>query len=281
MLGSPAIEPMRFSRRLLIAMRHVWAVAFVLAGFAGPAIASAQAGDSSGVLLAAGDSSVARLDLAGATAAYSRAHRDDPGSYEAAWKLARALADRATLTRKADEQERLCHEAESMARAAIAIDPRGVKGHVFLAIALGKLALFAGGKRKVRLSHEIESEARAALALDPSDDLAHHVLGVWNREVAELSGFLRFFAKVFYGSLPHGSLEAALEHLGKARALHPEVIPHHVELGITLASARRYREAEQELEEALRMPTSWVTDDYYRAKARTALADVRRHVGSQ
>jgi len=104
------------------------------------------------------------------------------------------------------------------------------------------------------------------------------VLGVWNREVAELSGFLRFFAKVLYGGVPKGSLEAALDHLGKARALQPNVIPHHVELGITLASARRYREAERELDAALEMPTSWVTDDYYRAKARAALTQVRKRL---
>jgi tetratricopeptide (TPR) repeat protein len=245
---------------------------------AGPAVATAQSGDSVRVLLSAGDSALTRLDLAAATTAYTQAHRRAPGNYEAAWKLARALADQATLTKDADDQERLCRQAESLARAAIALDPRGTKGHVFLAIALGKLALFVGGKRKVRLSHEIESEADTALALDPNDDLAHHVLGVWNREVAELSGFLRFFAKVLYGKLPTGSLGAALDHLGKARSLHPEVIPHHVELGLTLAAAHRYREAEQELEGALQMPTSWVTDDTYRAKARTALVDVRRHL---
>ena len=274
-----ALKPMRSSRSAQAWVRHTGTVVFLVVALAGPAVATAQTRDSTGVLLAAGDSSVARLDLAAATAAYSRAHRANPGSYEAAWKLARALADQATLTKNAGEQERLCREAESLARAAIAIDPRGVKGHVFLAIALGKLALFVGGKRKVRLSREIESEASAALALDPNDDLAHHVLGVWNREVAEVSGLLRFFAKVLYGGVPHGTLEASLDHLGKARSLHPEVLPHHVELGMTLASARRYREAQQELEDALRMPTSWVTDDYYRAKARTALADVRRHVG--
>ena len=255
------------------------AVVVLLAGLTGLAVAPAHAADSTiAALLAAGDSSLARLDLPAATAAYAQAHRTDPGSYEAAWKLARALADSATLSPKAVDQERLCLQAESLARAAIAIEPGGSQGHAFLAVALGKLALFVGGKRKVRLSHEIKAEADTALTLDPNQDLAHHVLGVWNREVAELSGFLRFFAKVLYGRLPQGSLDAALDHLGKARALQPEVIPHHVELGITLAAARRYKEAEQELVGALGMPTSWVTDDFYRAKARTALADVRRHV---
>ncbi len=255
------------------------ATVLLLAGFVAPAGASPPARDPTvAVLLAAGDSSLAVLDLDAASAAYGQAHRIAPASYEAAWKLARALADQATLSTKAADQKRLCQQAESLARAAVALEPGGAKGHVFLAIALGKLALFEGGKRKVRLSREIEAEADTALALDPNEDLAHHVLGVWNREVVGLPGILRFFATVLYGRLPQASLDAALDHLGRAAALRPEVIPHHVELGITLAAARRYREAQVELEGALGLRTTWITDEQYRAKARRALADLRRNV---
>ena len=227
-------------------------------------------------LLAAGDSAIARLDLDAATAAYRQALVAAPQSYEATWKLARAIADRATLTPKAEDQRRLCQQAESLARAAVALKPAGVKGHAFLAVALGKQAIFVGGKTKVRLSREIKAEAERTLALDPNDDLAHHVLGVWNREVVEVSGILKFFANTFLGGIPKASLEESLAHLRKAAELRPDVIPHRVELGITLASAKRYRDAEKELAHALDMPTSWVTDDFYRTKARDALARVRR-----
>lgn len=243
-----------------------------------PGAATAQEADSAAVaLLAAGDSAMARLNLAEALATYAEAHEKAPESYEAAWKLARALADQATLSTKESEQQGLCRKAESAARAAIALEPKGAKGHAFLAVALGKLAIFVGGKQKVRLSHDVESAAKAALALDPNEDLAHHVLGVWNREIVELPGVLKLFAEVFYGKLPKASMNAALAHLGKARSVRPDVLPHYVELGITLASAKRYGDAEQVLERALGMPTSWVTDDYYRDKARKALADVQKH----
>ena len=227
-------------------------------------------------LLVAGDSAIALLDLNAATAAYRQALRADPRSYEAAWKLSRAIADRATLTPNAADQRRLCQQAESLAQVAVALNPRGSKGHAFLAVALGKQATFVGGKTKVRLSREIKAEADRTLALDPNDDLAHHVLGVWNREVVEVSGILRFFAQTFLGGIPEASIDDALAHLRKAAELRPDVIPHRVELGITLASARRYGDAEQELVRALEMPTTWVTDDFYRAKARDALARVRR-----
>jgi tetratricopeptide (TPR) repeat protein len=257
--------------------RNAVRAAIVVAGLSWAGLARAS-DPANATLVAEGDSAAARLNVAAAIAAYTRAHQAAPRDYEAAWKLARTYGDQATLSAKAADQERYCAQAESLARAAIAIDPRGANGHAFLAVSLGKLALFAGGKRKVRLSHDIETEARTALELDPDQDVAHHVLGVWNREVAELSGFLRFFAKLLYGELPKGTLEASLQHLEKAGRLRPDVIPHRVETGITLASMKRYREAEQALATALEMPTSWATDDFYRAKARDALERVRRHV---
>jgi hypothetical protein len=229
-------------------------------------------------LVAAGDSAYARLDLDAATTLYRRAHGASPGSYEAAWKLARALTDAATVRTSAKEQRRLCEEAAPLARAAVALDPAGAMGHTYLAIALGKLALSVGGREKVRLAREIEVEARAALALDPKDDVAHDVLGVWNREMAELPGVQRLFATVLYGRLPQASMDSAVTHLRAAVALRPEAIAHAVELGTTLADQRHDREAAAVLERALALPTGWVGDDVYRARARTLLAAVRRRL---
>src|SRR5207247_6917761 len=83
----------------------------LIAALAGPALATAAAPDPAvAALLAAGDSSLVRLDLDAATAAFIQAHRAAPESYEAAWKLSRALADRATLSPKAVDQTRRCHK---------------------------------------------------------------------------------------------------------------------------------------------------------------------------
>jgi tetratricopeptide (TPR) repeat protein len=255
------------------------AAAILSLAWAATATAGDPAPDSpAAAWLARGDSAIARLDLNGALSAYAEARRADPNSYEAAWKLARAFSDRATLSTQSADQLRDCAQAESLARAAVALEPRRHEGHTFLAVALGKRALFEGGKRRVRLAYAIKSEADTAIAIDSTDDFAHHVIGVWNREVVALSGPERFFGTMLFGKLPQGSLDEALDHMRTAVRLRPGVIPHHVDLGITLAAAHRYREAEDELEHALAMPTSWVTDDVYRAKARAALAKVRPKV---
>lgn len=228
--------------------------------------------------VAAGDAALGRLDLNSAVAAFRRAHEAAPDSYDATWKLARALTDKATLSTDPAVQKTLCAEAESLARHAIGLDPIDSKGHDYLAISLGKLALTEGGRRKVELSKEVKAEAELALRCNPDDDLALHVLAVWNREMADLNWVLRKLAGLLYGKLPPASIDTAIANLTRATVLRPEVIPHRVELGVTLAAARRWAEARVELDKGLALPTGWVTDDTYRALARETLLRVQAHL---
>jgi tetratricopeptide (TPR) repeat protein len=238
---------------------------------------AASAGDVAATI-AAGDAALRKLDLEAGIAAYRSALEAAPDSYEALWRLARALTDKATLSKQPGEQKGLCVEAEKFARKAGSLEPSDAKGHAYLAVAVGKLALFEGGRRKVELSKEVKAEAEKALQLDPNEDVALHVLAIWNREMVDLGWLLRSFAQLLYGKFPPASLEAALADLRRASELEPDVIPHHVELGITLASAKRWAEAKAELEKGLALPTAWVTDDYYRALSRSSLAHVQDHL---
>ncbi len=251
----------------------VAAVVLVLARAGGAAAANDDA-----EALAAGDAAAARFDLAATLAAYRTAHAAAPESSEAAGKLARALVDEATLSHDPAKQKRLCVEAAALARDAVRLRPGDPMGHDMLAAALGKLALFEGGKRKVQLGKEVKAEADRALQLNPDDDFALHVLGIWNREVAGLGWLLRGFARLLYGKLPPASLAASVTDLERAVELHPDFIAHHVELGITLEAAGRWAEAKAQFDRALALPTGWVTDDHDRAIARKELARVRAHL---
>jgi tetratricopeptide (TPR) repeat protein len=253
----------------------------VTAGFAMAALLvgafAASAGEVAATI-AAGDAALEKLDLEAGIAAYRGALEAAPDSYEALWRLARALTDKATLSKQPGEQKGLCVEAEKLARKAVSLKPSDSNGHAYLAVAVGKLALFEGGKRKVELSKEVKAEAEKALQLNPDDAVALHVLAIWNREMVELGWFLKSFAQLLYGKFPPASLDTALADLRRASELEPDVIPHHVELGITLASAKHWAEAKTELEKGLALPTTWVTDDYYRALARPSLARVQDHL---
>ena len=222
----------------------------------------AQAGSAD--KLPSGDAALARFALDAALTAYRAAQQAAPGSYEATWKLARALADKSTLTKERAEQKKLILEAEQLARAAVRLQPADSKGHAYLAISVGKLALFEGGKRKVELSKEVKTEAEQAIALNPKEDLAYHTLAIWHREMVGLNFFLRTFAELFYGKFPPASLDTAQANLQQAVALAPTVVAHRVELGLTLIVAGKRAEAREQLDKALALPKAWVTDEYYR-----------------
>jgi len=228
--------------------------------------------------LASGNAALSNFDLPGAIAAYTQAVNASPGNYEANWKLARALVDQGTLSKDPAAQKELYQQAASLAQTAVELNPSDSKGHVQRAVAVGKLALFLGGKQKVEMSNLVKAEAEKAAKLNPNEDLAFHVLGIWNREMAELNWFLRKFAELLYGKLPAASLDQAIADLRQASDLAPNVVPHHVELGITLADARRWDEADKELKQALAMKKTWVTDDYYKELARQTLPNVQAHL---
>ena len=158
------------------------------------------------------------------------------------------------------------------------LNPNDSKGHVYLSVAVGKLALFLGGKQKVELSKEVKTEAEKAVDLNPKEDIAYHVLGVWNREMVELNWVLKKFAELLYGRFPPASFDQATANLRKATELAPNVVAHHVELGITLADARHWAEANKELEHALAMPKAWATDDHYKGLAKKKLEEVKHRL---
>jgi tetratricopeptide (TPR) repeat protein len=215
-----------------------------------------------------GDDALQKFNLALALASYRQAYTNAPSNYEAAWKLTRALIDKGTLSKQRAEQKKLFAEAEQTARKAVQLNPKDAKGHVYLAIAVGKLALFEGGKRKVELSKEIKLEADKATGISTNEDLAYHVIGVWNREMVELNWALKQFAQLLYGKFPASSLVAAENNLRRATEIAPNTIAHHVELGITLKAAGKPKEAQEEFAKALQLPKTWVTDDYYRELAK-------------
>jgi tetratricopeptide (TPR) repeat protein len=222
-------------------------------------------------LIAAGDKALTRFDLAKATQTYRDALKFDPENYEACWRLTRATVDASILEAAAAKKKRLLIEAQDYARSAVRLNPTGAKGHVFLSIVVGQLALYEGGRTKVELSKEVKTEADKALALNPKEALAYHCLGIWNREMAQLNWFLKTVAEVIYGKFPPASMDAALKNLRQAVELSPTSVANEVELGITLQAAGQSDEAKQTLERALTMPKTWVTDDCYKQRARETL----------
>ena len=225
--------------------------------------------------IASGDSLYELFDNKGALQSYLAALKVDSLNYEANWKAARAYTDVGENTEDDDERADLYLLGSKYARKAVQIDSTGSKGHLFLSIALGRVALDAGAKERIRLSKEIKKEVDLAIKYDPNDDLAYHVLGRWNRKLSNLSWIEKGFADIFLGGVPEdASDENAVAAFKKAIELNPQHINHHLELGITYEMMDMDEDARKEFQTCLDLPISDSDDAKYKEEAQERLDDL-------
>jgi Tfp pilus assembly protein PilF len=230
---------------------------------------SASAAD----LISKGDSAYKGLDNKAALESYKGALETDPNNYEAAWKLSRAYVD--VGEKLSDKKERGSHYGKGYeyAEKAVEINPNGSKGHLFLSIAIGRVALDAGAKEQIRLSKEVKSEVDKALAIDPQDDGAWHVLGRWHRRLSSLSWIEKKFANIFLGGVPkEASMENAVDCFKKAIHLNPSHIHHHLELAITYEKMGKKDFAAAEYRQVLELPIKDADDDDHKKEAEERIA---------
>lgn len=202
--------------------------------------------------------------------------RRDPSSYDAAWRVSRALISSANLETDKKESRQMIQEAMKHARQAIELNPEGTTGFTCLAICAGNLSGFLSGGDKIKMAEKAREAALEAIELDERNDLANLVLGVWNREIATVGGMTKLAAKVIYGGVPEGaSLEESESRLRRAIELAPGFLNHHRELAITLMEMDRLDEAVTELEIAVGLSWKQPQDEIFAENALELLEEVR------
>ncbi|MFQ5707980.1 MAG: hypothetical protein ACE5HO_11050 [bacterium] len=226
--------------------------------------------------LAKGDAYANAFDNDKALAEYMAAYHADSSNCTALWKIAEAHIDLGEEAQKSIQRQHY-YLAEQWARKALAQCPDTANAHFFVAVSSGLIALYEGGKTKVQLSRIVKDEAEKTLALDPNHHGAYHVLGRWNREIANLSWILKLAAKIIYGGVPPGaSNEAAVASFKKAIAIKPDWINHHKELGITYMKMKKWELAKQEFERVLKLPIADHQDDFHKQVCRKLLEEIAK-----
>jgi tetratricopeptide (TPR) repeat protein len=227
--------------------------------------------------MALGDSLKDKWDHAGAAAAYMKALEIEPNHYEALWKAGdqvTEVADKLPAKEKAKKQADFL-KAAGLCKKAIQVNPKGWEGHFRLSVASGRLALDLGGKAKINMSKAIKAEADTAVMLNPRADLAYHVLGRWHQNLANLSGFLKFFAKLLYGGVPPGSNEESVAMFKKAIEIDPNHIEHYLELARTYQFMGKKDLMREPLEKVLSLPDKDEDDPLFKKEAQVMLAKLK------
>ncbi len=223
-------------------------------------------------LLKKGNEAYENFDNQAALEYYAKAFEKDSSNYETAWKLSRAYVDVGETIKDKEKRKEAYQKGLLYAKKAVELNPDGSKGHLYLSIALGRIALDAGKKEQVRLSKEVKAELDKALAIDPNDDIALHVLGRWHRKMATLGWIQRKFANIFLGGVPKdASLDSAVECFQKAIEINPRHINHYLELGITYEKLKQKDKAIEAYKKVLELPKADSDDDLYKEEAKNRL----------
>ncbi|MES2983238.1 MAG: hypothetical protein V4727_13070 [Verrucomicrobiota bacterium] len=191
--------------------------------------------------------------------AYQKANTLQPDQAPVLIKIAKQHGD-LMPSLKGNARKEAARKALEYSRKAVAIAPKLSDSHLALALSLGKNTEFLGNKEKLEASREIKSAADQALKLNSKSDYAHHMLGRWHQEIADIGGGTRLLAKVVYGDVPKGSYQEALNHFEKARKINSNRLIHQIEYGRTLALMGKNEDAKRELKKGLAMPNREADD---------------------
>src|SRR5881392_788094 len=244
---------------------------FLALGFALASATMGSAAESVDTLVEKGKAFERKFQAKDALPLYLSAEKVEPKNPELLVRIARQyryLMSDASDTR---EKLRLGHIALDYSTRAAACGPKDCDAQLAPAITLGKMLPYMPTKEQVSASPKIKESVDKALAIDPKNDTAWHILGRWNRVLAEISGAKRFLAGMVYGDLPKGSFEEAERAMKKAIALNPNRLMHYIELGRIYAQMGRKDEARELINKGLGMPDAEKDDPETKARGRETL----------
>jgi tetratricopeptide (TPR) repeat protein len=255
-------------------MKRAVLFCFILLGLAAAAWAGPTTYEQA---MSLGDSLADKWDHQGAMNAYLKALEFNPNSYEAAWKAGDQTTEYANKLPSGQKaaKEAAFEKARQYCMKAITLNRQGDQGHFRLSVTYGRLALFRGGKEKINLAKMVKAEADTAILLNPKNDLAWHVIGRWNQDLANLNMILKAFAKLLFGGVPPGKNEDAVAAFQKAISINPNHVEHYLELARTYKLMGQKDLMRAPLEKCLSLPSVEEDDNAFKAEAKEMLAKLK------
>jgi tetratricopeptide (TPR) repeat protein len=228
-------------------------------------------GEDAAALMAKGDEFDKRLQAKEALEYYMPANKLEPDNVDLLVRIARQYRHLMADTSSNKEKLRLGNISLEFANRAATLAPNNAEAQLSPAISYGKMLPSMGARDQVNAAPRIKAAVDRALELDPSNDNAWHILGRWNRVLADVNGVKRALAKAFYGGLPVTTNEAAEKCLLKAIEINPNRLIHYIELGHIYVQMGRKEDARKYLQKGLAMPDKEKDDPEMREIGRQLL----------
>jgi tetratricopeptide (TPR) repeat protein len=228
-------------------------------------VAGAMRAESADALIAKGDVFDKQLQAAEALDNYLPAEKLEPDNAELLVRIARQYRHLMSDATSKSEKLRLGHISLEYAQHAATLAPNSSEAQLSPAISYGKMLPYMGSKEQVDASPRIKQSVDRALLLDPKNDTAWHILGRWNRVLADMNVVKRVLASALYGKLPVTTNETAEHDLLTAISINPNRLIHQIELGRIYAAMGRKEDARKFIEKGLAMPNKEKDDPEMKA----------------
>ena len=231
-----------------------------------------SAAESADELMEKGKAFEQKFDAKDALPLYLEAEKLEPKNCQILVRIARQYRYLMTDASGKEEKLRLGNLAQNYSERAAAACPNDCDAQLAPAITLGKMLPYMPTKQQISSTPKIKASAEKALQINPDNDTAWHILGRWNRVLAEVSTAKRYVANMlFMGKLPKGSNEEAERDMKKALALNPKRLMHYIELGRIYAQMGRKDDARQYINKGLAMPNMEKDDPETKERGRETL----------
>lgn len=163
------------------------------------------------------------------------------------------------------EKHNYYNTAEYLAKRAIKLDPQNPEAHYSYILSIGRKLEFASNKEKINMAKVTKAELDLILKLNPKHAGAYQILGRWHRTVAGFNQFEKALINTFFGGVPLGTYEDAIQAFQNAIIYEPKYILHQYELAVTYNEMGKKEKAIAWLEKALEIVVS-TNDDIIRQK---------------
>jgi tetratricopeptide (TPR) repeat protein len=171
---------------------------------------------------------------------WAAALKQNPKSYETAWKLAMARYWLGNHVPEAERKQQYEAGIEA-AKTAIAVEPNKVEGHFWMSANTGMMAESFGIMAGLKYRKPVREEAEKAIKIDGSyrQGSAYRILGRWYFKVPGLFG---------------GNKDKSVENLNKALSYNPNSTVANYFLGETLLDMGKKAEARTALKKVIDAP---------------------------
>ncbi len=190
-----------------------------------------------------------------ALAEYQKAYELGGDSFEILKRLTLTANDCGEELRDTDMETAKKYFRQSVAYAELANRkyPDVPETHFLLAISYGNLARYSKGKKKVKLARNVEENLQKMIELKPEFAPSYIALGIYYRQVSNLSWFQKKFANSFLGGFPDGTIEDSRDSLLRAIEIDPDFIITHYEIGRTYREIGDYGKAKYHFQKVLEL----------------------------